>query len=154
MSFFHCTSLKKITIPDSTNTIEHAAFYRCTSLQSITIGNSVKKIGYKVFYKCTSLTTIISLNPTPPEVFYNNLGVNYDKCTLKIPKGTKNTYTNHEEWGKFKNIEEFEPLNEDVIETINNNKNYKIFTPNGQLKYIGNDRNIQLEKGIYILHIE
>lgn len=38
--------------------IKYATFYNCTSLKSITIPESVTSIGDNAFYKCTSLTTV------------------------------------------------------------------------------------------------
>ena len=57
-SFYGCTSLTSITIPNSVTSIGYYAFYGCTSLTSITIPNSVTSIGYYAFYNCTSLTSV------------------------------------------------------------------------------------------------
>jgi hypothetical protein len=58
IAFSDCTSITKVTIPNSVTKIGEAAFQNCTSLTSVTIPNSVTKIGYWAFYGCTSLTGI------------------------------------------------------------------------------------------------
>ena len=57
-SFYGCTSLTSITIPNSVTSIGYYAFYGCTSLTSVTIPNSVTSIGNYLFGCCTSLTSV------------------------------------------------------------------------------------------------
>ena len=57
-TFFGCTSLTSITIPNRVTSIEYGVFYDCTSLTSITIPNRVTNIGDCAFNGCTSLTNI------------------------------------------------------------------------------------------------
>ena len=57
-TFYNCTSLTSITIPDSVTSIGDHAFYNCTSLTSITIPDSVTSIGDYAFCNCTSLTSV------------------------------------------------------------------------------------------------
>lgn len=58
-AFFDCTSLASIIIPESVTSIGDDAFRGCTRLESITIPGSVTSIGDAVFYECTSLNSII-----------------------------------------------------------------------------------------------
>lgn len=48
-TFFYCTNLKKIKIPDSVIAIGYAAFEGCSALTEITVPNSVTSIGGFVF---------------------------------------------------------------------------------------------------------
>ena len=51
------TSLKKVIVTNTTSISDHS-FYGCTGLTSIEIPNSVTSIGYSAFYNCTGLTSI------------------------------------------------------------------------------------------------
>ena len=57
-SFYVCTSLTSVTIPDSVTSIGDSVFSGCTSLKSVTFPNSVAFIGFDAFGGCTSLTRI------------------------------------------------------------------------------------------------
>ena len=57
-TFFDCSSLNNVVIPDSVVSIDYEAFYGCSSLKSIVIPDSVTSIGNSVFYNCSSLTEI------------------------------------------------------------------------------------------------
>ena len=56
--FIGCKSLTNISLPDSITSIGSHTFDGCSSLTSITIPNSVKSIGYRAFEDCSSLTNI------------------------------------------------------------------------------------------------
>ena len=57
-TFYDCTSLTSITIPDSVTSISDDAFSNCENLTDITIPDSVTSIGSRAFYGCKSLTSI------------------------------------------------------------------------------------------------
>ena len=57
-AFYNCSSLIKITLPDSVTSIGGSAFRGCSSLTSITIPDSVTSIGYSAFSGCSNLTSI------------------------------------------------------------------------------------------------
>ena len=65
-AFNYCTSLRRVTIPDSVTSIDDSAFYWCTSLTSVTVGSGVISIGDRAFYECRSLESIYYLG-TPNE---------------------------------------------------------------------------------------
>ena len=51
-TFYGCTGLTSITIPESMTSIGKAAFYNCSSLTSVTIPNSVTSIDDYTFSGC------------------------------------------------------------------------------------------------------
>ena len=57
-SFYDCTNLNEVTIPDSVTSIKSSAFKNCTNLKSITIPDSVTSVDSYAFEDCTGLTSI------------------------------------------------------------------------------------------------
>jgi hypothetical protein len=121
-AFNNSPSLSSITIPNSVTSIGSSAFSGCSGLTSVTIhckeigswfsgltsikevviGDEVTSIGSRAFSDCSALTTIVSLNPVPPTIGYNDF--NFYKTTLKVPVGSKAAYASAEYWGNFNNI--------------------------------------------------
>jgi len=54
-TFYGCTGLTSVEIPNSVTVIGVGAFYNCTALTSVEIPNSVKEIGRWAFSGCTGL---------------------------------------------------------------------------------------------------
>ena len=57
-SFYNCSSLTSVTIPNSVTSIGSSAFQGCSSLTSVTIPNSVTSIEDGAFLDCSSLTSV------------------------------------------------------------------------------------------------
>lgn len=104
-AFSGCALLTTASIGNSVSTIGEKAFYGCHSLMSATIGKSVRFIGDYAFH-INRLNTIYCLGGTPCPVG-NNVFKNYG-ATLYVPSGSINAYRNDPEWGKFKDIREFD----------------------------------------------
>ena len=58
-TFYHCSSLTSIVIPDGVTSIVEYAFEYCSSLTSIVIPDGVTSIGNFAFRYCSSLTSIV-----------------------------------------------------------------------------------------------
>ena len=58
MTFYSCSSLSAVAIPNSVSSIGNNAFQNCSSLTSITIPNGVTSIGESAFSGCNKLTSI------------------------------------------------------------------------------------------------
>lgn len=57
-SFYNCSEITSVAIPDSVLSIGGQAFSGCTGLTSLTLGNKIKLIGPKAFNGCSNLTII------------------------------------------------------------------------------------------------
>ena len=75
-SFYNCTNLTSVTIPNSVTSIGCYAFYNCSSLTSIALGDGVMYIDYQAFDGCTSLTSI----KLPSSVTYVGDNI-FNNCT-------------------------------------------------------------------------
>ena len=125
-----------IDLEEGTLGIAGDAFYNCSGLTFITIPNSVTSIGYYAFSQCPSLTELVSLASIPPVC---NAGVfeNVDKslCTLKVPKGSKDAYSQADGWKDFvDNIEEVDVTGIEAVtaEGVSNADITDIYDLNGR----------------------
>ena len=81
------------------------AFDRCPALESIVIPNSITMIGGDVFNESFALKSItIHCQDIENVDIYSFFCVDYEKCVLHIPLGTKSAYKNHPIFKNFKNI--------------------------------------------------
>ena len=108
-AFSGCSSLTSIDIPDNVTIIGSLAFENCINLTSITIPSKVTQFGNywntesKCFYGCTALKEVHIKNPNPPAILEDTFSV-YADATLYVPIGSKEAYQNHSIWGKFGTI--------------------------------------------------
>lgn len=102
--------------------ISDGAFEDCTELTSVTIPSTVESIGENAFKGCKDLEEIYCESDVPidlrkikrvrtrtGEVITQFEGIDFDKCILYIPIGSKTAYENAEGWNQFKHIVEYDP---------------------------------------------
>jgi hypothetical protein len=102
--------------------IGDGAFEDCTELTSITIPSTVESIGENAFKGCKNLEDIYCESGVPidlrktkrvrtrtGEVITQFDGIDFDKCILYVPIGSKMAYENAEGWNQFKHIVEYDP---------------------------------------------
>ena len=53
-----CTSLKKVTFPDSLKKLPERAFSGCTALETVRLGNTLARIPAEAFMNCSSLRSV------------------------------------------------------------------------------------------------
>ena len=95
--------------PNERSGILDFAFHGVSSLQKLTIPASVETIGIYAFLRCTGLAEIINYARTPQAILAANsagdqfFGVNRANITLRVPEGTRQAYINAG-WTGFKEI--------------------------------------------------
>jgi len=59
-AFEQCTSIKSVTLPDTTKltTLNGSAFIKCTGLTTVNLGNHLTSLGGSCFSGCTALTSV------------------------------------------------------------------------------------------------
>lgn len=57
-AFYHCTSLKTITIPETVTVLEPRTFGNCMAMESIQLSPMLDEIGEHCFYNCLALKEI------------------------------------------------------------------------------------------------
>ena len=169
-AFKECERLKSITIPNKVESIDDNCFAYCSSLEKVVLGDHLKDIDYEVFYNCLNISEITSLNPTPPDMFYNTFSKNVlENATVRVPVGCGDAYRADLYWRKFANIVETdfggvdEVASDDVSVTVNGgsieivgegNALVEVYNLSGQLVYSGMETTIGgIARGIYIVRV-
>ena len=90
-TFYKCSSLTSIAIPNSVTSIGNSAFYGCSGLTSITIGNSVTSIGENVFQNCGGLESIVVGRDNSKYDSRDNCNAIIETGTNTLIRGCKNS---------------------------------------------------------------
>jgi hypothetical protein len=108
-AFYHCSSLRNVTIPSSVTTLGYWTFHNCSSLNSIDIPSSVTYIDKGSFAGCSDIDTIYSRNPYPPTIENESTfdDISRDNTTIFVPKGSIEAYKKAVIWDQFSNIQEY-----------------------------------------------
>ena len=100
-TFYGCTSLTEVTLPDGVTQLMGFNFTDCSALEKVTLPEGITYIGDKAFYKCSGLTEMTVLATTPPtlgtDVFLN---VNRT-IPVYVPATSLATYQAAAVWNEF-----------------------------------------------------
>ena len=106
--FYGCSSLASVDIPDGVVSIGDYAFYACRGLESVTLGSGLETIGESAFNYCSNLVEINSLATLPPVCIINGIygsycfyGVDKNACMLNVPEGAEEAYKTADGWKEF-----------------------------------------------------
>lgn len=106
-SFNTNSTLTRITIPDKVESIGSNAFCRNTALTELVLGKEVQTIGGNTFNNCNSLTSIVCRNPNPPTITSTTFTSSQRRnATLLVPMGSLEAYQSAEYWKDFGYISE------------------------------------------------
>ena len=104
-AFYGYTWLESIKFPESNIKVEDNAFSNCRQLNSVYFGGSTIELGNQVFNQCEDIQYVVSQSREPymfwDWTFYKPI---YNKCTLYVPKGTKEAYSSTDGWKNFTKI--------------------------------------------------
>ena len=130
-AFVNAKNVVAVVIPNSVKIIGQNAFWGCEKLKEIIIPTSVKEIGVSAFACCSSLQSIYVPWDKPLKYDKYFEGVNKQKCTLYVPKGTYQKYWLSSGWGDFENIVEYDVTGIDKVTTSTESKELSRYSVNG-----------------------
>ena len=141
-AFKGATGVTSVKLPlKNLTSIGSYAFNDCTGLTEFTLPECITSIGEKAFYYCDKLQHLYvhsskpgSYNPDK-EAFSNINKKNGNVCTLHVPTGTTQAYKEHERFGVFTQVEEYNNYNIFVKGTLVTNLNAEDVLGDGAASY-------------------
>ena len=118
LAMYACYYLKELVIGDNVKKCGHEAFGASINLCNVTLPVGDVGLKYKWVFNCDRGIREIHCRSSIPYVVDEGIfngAVDYDKCILYVPVGTKQSYMNAEVWKNFTHIVE-----ENVSTSISN----------------------------------
>ena len=131
-AFSGCSGLTSLTLPAGITKIDFYTFRDCRGLTSLTLPASITSIGFGAFDGCSGLTSIYVYAEKVPKGRNVFVGVDAKKCTLYVPKGTRNDYCASDFGNYIENIVEFDATGIDKITTSTDVEEVARYSVNGQ----------------------
>lgn len=103
-TFYSCTSMTSINLPNSLTSIGSNSLHACASLTSITLPNSLTSIGDFAFLSCIELSLVTSLPTIPPSLSASAFSYTHANLTIKVPSQSVNAYKTATNWNYFASI--------------------------------------------------
>lgn len=95
-TFYNCSALSEILLPNSIQTISSQAFYGCSSLKQLTLPSSVTSICEDAFDRITGMTLTVEAI-VPPTITEGSLPANVFEKII-VPAGQLDAYKTAEGW--------------------------------------------------------
>ncbi len=95
-TFYNCSALSEILLPNSIQTISSQAFYGCSSLKQLTLPSSVTSICEDAFDRITGMTLTVEAT-VPPTITEGSLPANVFEKII-VPAGQLDAYKTAEGW--------------------------------------------------------
>ncbi|WP_297150583.1 leucine-rich repeat domain-containing protein [uncultured Prevotella sp.] len=130
-AFSGCIGLTSLTLPAGITKIDFFSFSVCRGLTSLTLPASITSIGFGAF-DSSGLTSIYVYAEKVPKGRNVFVGVDAKKCTLYVPKGTRNDYCASDFGNYIENIVEFDATGIDKITTSTDVEEVARYSVNGQ----------------------
>ena len=130
-AFCGCSGLTSLTLPAGITKIDFYTFRDCRGLTSLTLPASITSIGFGAF-DSSGLTSIYVYAEKVPKGRNVFVGVDAKKCTLYVPKGTRNDYCASDFGNYIENIVEFDATGIDKITTSTDVEEVARYSVNGQ----------------------
>ena len=99
-TFYGCSSLQSIQLPESLTTIDGSAFNGCSSLKEITIPAGVTKINGGAFNNCSSLQ-YIRIEATTPPTLASTSAIPSTIGAIYVPDESVTAYQAATNWSSF-----------------------------------------------------
>ena len=131
-AFAYCSGLTSLTLPDGITSIGKSAFRGCSGLTSLNLPAGITEIGSYAFRGCSGLTSIYVYAEKVPKIGWDVfVGVDANKCTVYVPKGTYDDYISSD-FRYFWDIVEFDATGIDKTTTSTDAKEVSRYSVNGQ----------------------
>lgn len=129
-TFAGCTNLESVTLPAGLIHIYYRAFYNCKKLTKINIPGYVTTIGDNCFTGCSALSEVTVESPDPATISLGSnifSSVDLQKCTLRVPLGSKALYEAAPTWKEFGQIVEIRTAMQPKFSPIAENQSGYIY---------------------------
>jgi len=111
LAMYACYYLNEVVIGDNVVKCGHEAFGACRNLQKVTLPANYAEFRNNWMFNCDDAIKEIHCRSSVPYVVDEGIfngAVDYDKCILYVPNGTKEAYMNADVWRNFTHIVEEE----------------------------------------------
>ena len=131
-AFGGCSGLTSLNLPTGITKIGSYAFKGCSGLTSLNLPAGITEIGSYAFRGCSGLTSIYVYAEKVPKIGWDVfVGVDANKCTVYVPKGTYDDYISSD-FRYFWDIVEFDATGIDKTTTSTDAKEVSRYSVNGQ----------------------